>query len=194
MQTTTIVPGLVVDNKLFEATAHGLATHVPEHEPLAWSTFTDSAGWTLVPDERGDGYKAELVLLNTMARTIKINLWFLADRRGGQQSQPYSHPWPFTAHILLGGYNEDRYTPNGASVLAQRGVEHREGDVNEVPRRIYHEATDIHDPSRTLTLMMCGPGQRGTWGYLDTSTGQHIPVQPDPEFTSRLKALNPHQC
>lgn len=189
---TTIVPGLTVDSELFEAAAHGLTTHAPERAPLTWPTFIDPAGWTLVPDDCGSGYKAELVLLNTRERTLKINLWYLPDLRGGQRSQPHSHPWDFAAHVLLGGYSEDRYTPDGSRVLAQRGVEHRQGGVNDVSRRVYHEVTEIHAPGRTLTLMMCGRGQRGAWGYLDTDTGQHISVRPDPKFAGRLRALNPH--
>lgn len=40
--------------------------------------------------------------------------------------------------------------------------------------------------------MVCGPGERGAWGYLDLATGAHRGPAPDPGFPDRLRALNPH--
>lgn len=94
--------------------------------------------------------------------------------------------------MLLGGYSEDRYTLDRAGgVRSEHGVEHGAGGVNTVPLATYHEVTAIHDPGRTLTLMVCGPGERGRWGYLDPATGRHHAAAPDPDFGERLKALNP---
>ncbi|MCI2422492.1 hypothetical protein MOQ72_34200 [Saccharopolyspora sp. K220] len=76
---------------------------------------------------------------------------------------------------------------------AQLGVEHRAGGRNDVPRSVYHEVIEIHEPGRTLSLMVCGRGERGAWGYLDTSTGLHTPTSPDPDFKAKLRQLNPHQ-
>lgn len=193
MTTTTIIPGLVVDETLFEAAADGITTHLPDLAPLSWETFTASTGWTLVPDEHGDAYKAELVLRNTIESTVKINLWTLPDRRGGEQPKPHSHPWEFTSRILLGGYTEDRYDTAGDLVSTELNAVHRSPSANHVPRSLYHEVTEIHEPSRTLTLMICQRGERGTWGYLDVDRGCHVPNEPDPLFLDRLRALNPHQ-
>ncbi|MER8002966.1 hypothetical protein [Streptomyces sp. NPDC095613] len=193
MKRVTISPGLLVDEALHEAASEGIGLYAPNCAPLTWDRFVAPAGWWLVPDETGDGYKAECVLEDTQDRTIKINLWFLPDLRGGQKAQPHSHPWDFHAHVLLGGYNEDRYVPDGGTVRAERSVEHQAGAVNRVPIDVYHEVTQIHDPGRTLTLMVCGRGERGRWGYLDINTGTRVPVQPDPKFAARLRALNPHQ-
>ncbi|MER5301358.1 hypothetical protein ABT039_18050 [Streptomyces lasiicapitis] len=193
MASIEIGPGLLLDDVLFGAAEAGTATHTPHLAPLTWETFTAPSGWTLVPDDCGNGYKAELVLLSIRTATVKINLWFAPDLRGDQQPAPHSHPWDFNAHVLLGGYSEDRYIPDGAgAVRADHGVEHCRGGINTVPREIYHEVTDIHEPGRTLTLMVCGPGERGRWGYLDTTTGQHRAPGPDPGFSARLKAINPH--
>lgn len=41
--------------------------------------------------------------------------------------------------------------------------------------------------------MICGPGERGQWGYWDTDTGEHIATPADPAFLDRLRALNPHK-
>ena len=193
MMTTTIVPGLALDETLYEAAAAGVASHVPGLPPLTWERFAQPDAWTLVPDGYGQGYKAEFVLEATPVRTLKVNLWNLPDLRGGDKSTPHSHPWDFRAYVLLGGYSEDRYVPEGATVRAERAVEHRAGGVNDVPRAVYHEVTEVHAPGRTLTLMVCGRGQRGSWGYLDVATGRHQAVGPDPGFADRQRALNPHR-
>jgi hypothetical protein len=193
MKTIIIVPGLELTEAMYEAAAPGVAAHAPEFAPLTWERFTAPSDWWLVPDDCGDGYKAELVLREDAQAAVKLNLWFLPDLRGGEQSRPHSHPWDFRAHVLLGGYSEDRYVPDAGAVRAERAVEHRSGGVNAVPRTVYHEVTEVHEPGRTLTLMVCGRGERGAWGYLDTSTGQHLPVPPDPKFGTRLRVLNPHQ-
>jgi hypothetical protein len=189
-----IIPGLTVDDELFDAAAAGIAAHVPDLAPLTWRQFTAPAGWTLVPDAEGVGYKAELTLVADAERTVRTNIWFLPDLRGGQTSMPHSHPWPFRTHVLLGGYREDRYvaTPSGP-VAAVLGMEHRPGGINDVPLTTYHEVTEIYAPGRTLSLMVCGPRHPDGWGYLDVHTGAHRPVPADPTFTARLRALNPHQ-
>lgn len=193
MTTLQIAPGLVLDDALYSAAAAGIAAHAPGIAPLTWDRFTAPTDWTLVPDDSGAGYKAELGLLNAREATVKVNLWFTPDLRGGQEPAPHSHPWHFRAYVLLGGYSEDRYTPDGSTVRANRGVEHGAGGVNDVPRSVYHEVTEIHDPGRTLTLMVCGHGERGRWGYLDLATGQHRTAVPDPDFGARVRAINPHR-
>ncbi|MEU8954925.1 hypothetical protein AB0C93_11535 [Streptomyces sp. NPDC048518] len=192
MATIQIGPGLVLDDVLYGAAEAGTATHVPHLAPLTWETFTAPPRWTLVPDGCGNGYKAELTLLGTRKATVKINLWIAPDLRGDQQPAPHSHPWDFDAHVLLGGYSEDRYIPDGdGGVRAEHGVGHSSGGSNTVPRDVYHEVTEIHQPGRTLTLMVCGPGERGRWGYLDLATGQHRAAAPDLDFSARLQAINP---
>lgn len=192
---TTIVPGLVVKGSMFEAAVDGLATHAPDLEPFTWERFTDRSGWTLVPNADGIAYKAELVVLASVDRTVKINLWSLPDRRGGERPQPHNHPWSFQSVVLLGGYTEDRYVvpTEGGTPRAHRGVERCGPAVNEIAQTDYHEVTEIHHPQATLTLMICGPRtQGGIWGYLDTDTGDHASAAPDPDFSAKLKSLNPH--
>ncbi|WP_367132837.1 MULTISPECIES: hypothetical protein [Streptomyces] len=190
---TEIVPGLTVTDEMFDAASAGVGKQIPGLAPLTWEQFTDPNGWTLVPDDRGDAYKAELVLLSRVESTIKINLWSLPDRRGGERARPHNHPWAFRSYVLLGGYDEDRYTLEGGRVVPELSVSHTSGSVNHVAPEVYHDVTAIHDPHRTLTLMVCGPGRKGQWGYLDTDTGEHVATQPDPGFLERLRALNPHK-
>jgi hypothetical protein len=193
LRTTTIIPGLTVDEELFGAAAAGIAAYLPDLAPLTWRRFTSPADWWLVPDADGVGYKAELTLADTTERTVKVNRWFLPDLRGGQEPAPHSHPWHFRAHVLLGGYSEDRYhVGRSGSVFVALGMEHHQGGTNEVPLVTYHEVTAIHEPGRTLSLMVCGPRTPG-WGYLDVHTGAHKPVPADPTFAARLAALNPHR-
>lgn len=193
MSTTArieITPGLTLTNTLFEAAAAGIQQHAPDLDPLTHDRFTDPSGWWLIPDQDGRCYKAELVL----AMDRKLNLWFLPDQRS-DQDRPHSHPWHFRAHLLGGGYTEDRLDPTGpGTVHEQRDVQHQVGGVNDMPKTTYHKVTAIHEPGNTLSLMLIdGVGKRGDWGYWNLITGKHEPVTPDPEFTRKLRALNPHQ-
>jgi hypothetical protein len=185
----TLIPGLTLTDTLYDAAAEGIARHVPDLAPLTREWFTELADWCLVPDDTGAAYKAEFVLLKTRQRTHKINLWFAPDLRGGQLSRPHNHPWDFRSDVLLGGYDEDRYE---AGQLVRSVARHQAGAANTIGRRDYHEVTAIHEPGATLTLMSCGPGARNGWGYLDTDTGLHVPLTPDPAFSVRFAALNPH--
>lgn len=193
MKTTTIAPGLVLTEAQYAAAAAGMAAHATLG-PLTWGQFTAPTGWWLVPDEAGDAYKAELVLREDAEATVKVNLWLLPDRRSGDgRPTPHSHPWGFSSQILTGGYSEIRYTIHDGQVTVA-DLEHTQGSTNDVSQRLYHEVTALHTPpGGTMTLMVCGPGARGTWGYLDPDTGRHTPPQPDPRFTAHLNALNPHR-
>lgn len=189
MRAGRIVPGLTVDEELFDATVDGLARFAPD-ESLTWAEFTSEDRWLLVPDSDGVGYKAEAVLRREEGRTVKVNLWLAPDLRDGEESRPHNHPWEFTAHILAGGYTEQRYEVVDGQVVTETQV-HAAGGANEVPLSTFHEVTDIQAPGRTLTLMVCGTGREGDWGYLDPATGEVEPNRPDPGFRERLIALNP---
>ncbi|WP_280361313.1 hypothetical protein [Nocardia wallacei] len=199
MSSVVVAPGLVLDETLYELSAAGVLHYAPDLAPLTWETFTTPRRWWIIPDTDCRGYKAELTLHTDPARTIRLNRWYSPDLRGGQQPRPHSHPWPFDAWILTGGYTEDRYEPTGdqitgePAVRAQLGIEHRAGGHNTVPRSVYHEVTHIHEPGRTLSLMVCGAGEPAAWGYLDTTTARHTPTAPDPDFDAKLRHLNPHQ-
>lgn len=195
MRTQMIAPGLVITETMYEAAAAGIARHASRYAPLSWERFTTGADWTLVPDDAGRLYKAEYVVTSTRAETVKVNAWFGPDRRGGERPMPHNHPWAFDAHILLGGYEEDRYHLVGGRVRDDLGVVHREGGTNEISREVYHEITGLrpdHD-GHVLTLMTCEQGERGSWGYLDVDTAEHALAAPDPAFAARLAALNPHR-
>jgi hypothetical protein len=47
------------------------------------------------------------------------------------------------------------------------------------------------EPGRTLTLMVCGRGNKGQWGYIDPDTGEYRDNEPDPTFLERAKRINP---
>jgi hypothetical protein len=74
------------------------------------------------------------------------------------------------------------------------------GTVNRIIARDYHEVTELADPGRTVSVMICGrwlcdDADRGVWGHLDLDTGEHVPVQRDQvaqaRFEARLDWLNP---
>lgn len=189
MRTVRIVPGLTVDEELFDAAVDGLARFAPD-ESLTWEEFTSEDRWLLVPDSEGMGYKAESVLRRETGRTVKVNLWMAPDLRDGERPRPHNHPWEFTAHVLAGGYTEQRYELVDGRVVTETRT-HEAGGTNTVPLSSYHEVTHIQAPGRTLTLMVCGAGRKGEWGYLDPATGELEPNQPEPGFRERLAALNP---
>lgn len=195
MQTTEIAPGLCLTEALYDVAQTGVAAHAPELPPLTWDVFTAAASWWLVPDGSGRLSKAELTLTEDRDRTVKINVWYAPDLRGPDGAPcPHSHPWPFESKILLGGYSEDRYVLDRGQVLAELGREHVQGDTNTVGRDLYHEVAALHTaPGATVTLMLCGRGERGAWGHLDPATGTVAPPQRDPHFPAHLRALNPHR-
>ncbi|MFG2684336.1 hypothetical protein [Streptomyces sp. NPDC048392] len=189
MERVEIVPGLIVDEEMYERAVQGLAEHAPDQK-LTWEAFTNEASWLLVPDPDGAGYKAELVMSREAERTIKINLWMSPDLRAGETPAPHNHPWQFDAFVLMGGYTEQRYKLVDGQVHTETQT-HEAGGRNHLPLDEYHEVTKIHEPARTLTLMVCGEGRKGDWGYLDPATGKVEANQPDPTFKARLVALNP---
>jgi hypothetical protein len=193
MPIVEVVPGLVLDGELYETAAAGIATHAPDVAALSWETFVRPRSWLLVPDEQGELSKAEMTVATSVERTVRLNLWFRADLRGGNRPVPHNHPWVrFEAQLLLGGYDEDRYerTDSGA-VVAQLGVVHASPAVNAVDHDTFHEVRAVHAPGRTMSLMVCGRGQRGDWGHLDIDTGEAHRSQPVVGFDAMLAALNP---
>lgn len=190
MGCSEVLAGLVVDEAVFGSVIEGLSTHAPAVQPPAWDAFTDEYRWTLVPDAEGAGYKAEFLVHHSPGATVKVNVWMAPDLRRGEEPMPHGHPWPFTAHLLMGGYTEQRYRLTDGSVDAHT-VTHRQGGANHLPVSVFHEVTDVHEPGRTVSLMVCGAGRSGLWGYLDPQTGRVTPPRPDPAFQERLKALNP---
>lgn len=195
MDPVLIAPGLKLTDALYETVAAGVAAYAGDLAPLTWQQFTTPTAWWLIPDGTGQLSKSELTLTEERERTIKINVWSAPDIRGTDAPLPHSHPWPFEARILLGGYSEDRYVLDGGGrVHAEMGREHTQGTANVVDRSLFHEVTGLHTaPGATATLMVCGRGERGTWGHLDPATSTIAPPQRDPRFPEHLRALNPHR-
>ncbi|MDT9683137.1 hypothetical protein RND61_13795 [Streptomyces sp. TRM76323] len=135
------------------------------------------------------------MLAESQNYTAKSNIWYAPDLRSRDGAPtPHSHPWDFESRILLGGYTEDRYVLTGGRVHPDLGVEHEQGTTNSVRRPIYHEVRELHTaPGATVTLMVCGQGERGKWAHLDPATGLTTPPERDPHFAARLRALNPHR-
>lgn len=195
MKQKQIVPGLHVDEGMYGTVRwEGLFRHVPRFGNLSWERFTNPSGWWLIPAHDGTLSRAELTLCEGDTETVKINVWFMPERPGDNgKPRPHSHPWDFRSHILLGAYYEDRYTLSDGQVHSIHGTGHLRGEVNDMPRSAYHEVVGVHDPGRTVSLMVCGPGERGAWGHLDPDKGEHVSATRDPQFVAQLDALNPHR-
>lgn len=189
-----ITPQFAVTEEIFEAAAAGIAAHAPDVGSLKWERFAAPGGWLLIPDDQGELSKAEMSLLVTAERTVRLNVWVRPDLRGGQKPMPHNHPWSsFTGHVLLGGYDEDRYAQDNGGVRSDLGVRHNSPAANTIDHETYHEVTAVHEPGRTVSLMVCGPGRRGDWGYLNIDTGQVGREQPVHGFDRMLNALNPQR-
>lgn len=217
MTTVTVASSLVLDDDMFEQSREQLALYAPDEvEDFTWERFVARESWLLIPDVENPDlpwYKAEFVIKNRppYEQTVKLNVWMSADLRRNGAPQPHSHPWEsFTGHVFMGGYVEDRYRPVRASLIANdphsahdvglrdlaRDVVHRAGSHNDIDQTIFHEVTEVLEPGRTLSLMNCGLGRPGGWGYLDPETGLYIPSsesETDPRFRELFLDRNPHR-
>lgn len=193
-QVVEVASGLKLDREMFDAARHAAETLVSEYaHRLTWTYFTSRASWRLIPDPQQPDlpfFKAELVLVNEppWQLTVKYNYWLAADLRRDGKPIPHNHPWEvFYAHILLGGYCESRYTKTSGGGIEEQFGFYIPGSVNEMPKNVYHEVTKILVPG-TLTVMVCGPGVKDDWGYLETESGLYIPNK-EISFYSEFKRL-----
>lgn len=195
MRTLEIIPGLTVDDTMFETAADGIARLAPTLGPLTYADFTDPRTWSNIPDDQGELSKSEKTLTRTAELTLRLNVWYREDLRGSGAPMPHNHPWEtFTGNLLMGGYDEDRWTlTDPGNVIENLDVHHGAPAANIVDHRTYHEVRGVHAPGRTMSLMVCGRGRRGDWGYLDVVTGEHRKLQPVTNFDAMYAALNPHQ-
>jgi hypothetical protein len=208
MAKTLIIPGLEVDDTIYNAAAAGLAAHAPGQPALTPEAFIDPSRWWLVPGPDDDdtgvpvAYKAEFELVQSLDLTIKINKWFRPDLRSKETSKPHTHPWEvMEAYPVLGGYEDAHWHRTAAGELVEQGsVLNQPGSVNRIFARDYHEVTSIAEPGRTVSVMICGrwihdKANQGIWGHLDLHTGCHVPVQRDEadreRFRARLYRINP---
>jgi hypothetical protein len=192
MSKHLIIPGLTVTDDMFEVARAAQAEHFPTVPALTIEQFLDATNWFLVPDPEGRGYKAEYQIIQTEDLTGKFNRWMAPDLRKGETPAPHSHPWEkFDAYVLHGGgYTDLHYAKVGDGVISTPKI-HRRGAVNTILKDGFHEVVEV-DP-QTLTMMVCGKGVRGDWGYLDPVTGAytHNKDQVDPHFKVNAKKLNP---
>jgi len=189
MITAEVEPELIVNDAQFGQLEAALPLYAPDLA-VTWEEFINPKKWMLVPDPECVGYKAEFVLLRADDRTVKLNIWFAPDLRDGESPKPHSHPCDFSAYVLAGGYSEERYELGSADSLR---INHQAGEMNHIPLTTYHEVTEVDAPGETLSLMVCGPGVQGDWGYIDLHTGQKLPQIKDPDFMARAKQLNPRK-
>lgn len=200
MPTLEVIPGLTLTDSMYELAAAGVAEHAPHIRPLSREQFDDPAGWLNIPDLDGEISKSELTLLVGVDATVKLNIWFRPDIRGGAEEQvPHNHRWnSFRGHILRGAYSELRFRRENvdpetdrADVIFEPRVMHASPDANEVAHDVWHEV-DWCEPG-TMSLMVCGYGEFGNWGHLDLSSGKRRKDQPVAGFNDMLAALNPHR-
>lgn len=192
--TKEIAPGLAVDEEMYGTAHWGILRQHPRVGKLTWKQFTDPSRWWLIPTRDGSLSRAELTVREDVTETVKINVWFMPERSSEKgKPQPHSHPWDFRSHMLMGAYYEDRYTLQDGRVRSEHSISHLLGEAHDMPRAVYHEVTGAWSPGRTMSLMVCGTGERGSWGHLDPDKGEHIPAARDPQFLAKLKALNPHR-
>lgn len=138
-----------------------------------------------IPNALGIAYKTELVVERSEQCTVKINWWHGPD----DDRAPHNHPWTFISDIKSGGYTERRWTKDSKGLWVVTEHSYKAGDSNRMPDTVFHMV--IHVEPNTTSIMLCGPAKpNNEWGYLDKD-GNYEKAQPDPNFISRLKAINP---
>jgi|GEM_PF-1765386 len=213
--------GLVLDEEMYELALVGLRSYAPEQvDSFTWERFVTRESWVLVPDtEHPDEpfYKAEFVIKHghPYLQTVKLNLWRSPDLRRDGAPMPHNHPWPFTGHLLCGGYVEDRYELaldhdrdrilvdphsmwNVEDMILESAVAHGTGESNYIGLATFHEVTQIIEPGRTLSLMDCNLGRKEGWGHLEPNAQGKLVYVPnklgelDATFKPMLLDRNPH--
>lgn len=215
MKKVVVAPHLVLDEEMYGLVIEALGRYAPgEIEALTWERFIRREDWVLVPDvehPEGDWFKAERKIKHgaPYKQTVKLNVWRTADVKRSGAPSPHSHPWPFVGHVLMGGYEEDRYevanyrqlledpksSCNVGTIRLNRGVTHAAGEHNKLELKTFHEVTKVLEPGRTLSLMDCELGRKEGWGYLDPDTGLYTPNKQSPidaRFGPMKRRLNPH--
>ncbi|WP_410646196.1 hypothetical protein [Amycolatopsis sp. cmx-4-54] len=194
------IPGLVLTEAMYERTAAGVAEFPPHVGTLSRSRFVDAANWLNIPDLDGEISKSELTLLVGVEATVKLNVWFRPDIRGGAEEQiPHNHRWNLLrGHILRGAYRELRFRrvnvdpeTDRADIIFEPPATYCSPDVNEVAHGVFHEI-DWCEPG-TMSLTVCDYGEFGDWSHLDLATGMRRKDQPVAGFRTMLAALNPHR-
>lgn len=219
MISFNIASTLTVDDEMYQLLHGALVAKVPDQvAAFTWKRFIDPRNWTLIPNPphaKLPWHKAEFVIKQgpPYTQTAKANVWNSGDLRLDGKPIPHNHPWDeFMAELLMGGYRERRCTvENSRLLMADPYSRHELGDVhvsevtymagskrnrNYMPHTIFHEVEEVLEPGRTLSFMVCGPGKKEGWGYLEPGTGRYTPhkLSPiDPQFRARLLALNPHR-
>src|SRR5687767_5409352 len=157
MTVIKVAPALELDTEMYELAREALSEYAPDKvENFTWERFVTRESWFLIPDvEHPDEpwYKAEFVIKNEApwSQTVKLNVWRSPDLRRDGAPMPHSHPWPFTGHVLMGGYEEDRYSVEHADLLADpysfsnvglgnvaQGVLHQAGAHNLIDLVTFH--------------------------------------------------------
>jgi hypothetical protein len=197
--TIEVIPGLTLHESMYELAAEGVAAFAPHLDPLTWERFTDPTLWLNIPDADGQVSKTELTLLCGVEATVKLNMWWRPDIRGGDEVVPHNHRWnEFRGHVLRGAYREVRFRrvdvdpeTGRAEVVMEPAVTHASPAVNTVPHEVFHEVVEV-EPA-TMSLMVCGRGEFGDWCHLDTATGRLRRDQPVAGFEEAFRALNPQR-
>lgn len=197
MRKLEILPGVIVDETMFEDAAAGVARFAPQLPALTWERYTEASLWWNIPGDKGKLSKTETTLFRSKEFTARLNIWHAEDERGGDKPLPHNHPWNrFTGHLLGddSGYTEDRYLVDAdGNVSEYLGIEHLAPELNVVDHPVFHEVRYVHNPGRTQSLMTCDDWTRNNWWHLNVETGEKITGQPVPQFEKWFRAANPHQ-
>ena len=148
--------------------------------------------YTLIPGLDGAPFKIESRRDGVDPGTLeRFTIWIADDPR---PEDPHDHPWPFRSVIKTGGYSERRFCRDENGVWHEVGVfTYRAGDMVMVPAGDAHVVFDVIPG--TTTHMFIRPLTAGPrdWGHIvRNAEGEWVyhPVEADPGFLTRFKALN----
>jgi hypothetical protein len=152
----------------------------------------DWTPFTIIPAPNGAPFKIESRRDGEEPGTLeRFTVWLADDPR---PEAPHTHPWPFRSVIKTGGYSERRFRRDENGVWTAVGVfTYSEGDVVEVPAGDAHAVFDVLPGTTThmfIGRLTAGPKD---WGHIvRNADGEWVyhPVEPDPSFLARFRALN----
>jgi hypothetical protein len=140
----------------------------------------------VIPDKNGKPLRTEVLVQRSPDLTIKYHYWHGSDPL---DTPPHNHPWNFSSEILQGAYTEQIWWVENGEVKTETRT-YNAGNVNTNTTDTYHLIVSV-EPG-TVSKMTCGQASEGnSWGWLDIKTGEHMQATLDPDFLTKLKALNP---
>lgn len=98
-----------------------------------------------------------------------------------EDEHPHNHPWPFTTHILKGGYEEDVYEPQPDGTVRVTRHQRVAGTSHRVEAHTIHKLVRLLDGD-AWTIVQPGPWAQKSGFYRFDAAGTWFRYWDEPEF------------